>query len=349
MDQKENKVAQYESINPGYKAKKSVRMSVSGYVDGIRSGNKAILSQAITLIESSKTEDQEIGQEVLEECLEFTGNSVRIGISGVPGVGKSTFIDTLGKKRIEAGDRIAVLTIDPSSSRSGGSILGDKTRMETLSVLPEAYIRPSPASGTLGGVARKTREAMLLCEAAGYNTLFIETVGVGQSETAVHSMVDFFLVLMLPGAGDELQGIKRGIIEMADMIAVNKADGDSRESAERAAQQVKNALSFYSERASEWKVPVVTCSALNASGLSELWDEIERYFTHSHKNGWFDQKRKSQSIDWMYESVELLLNEMFYSNEEVSRKLKSFEQKVEKGNISSFKAATELIKLIRGK
>lgn len=349
MNEQENKVTLNESINPGYKAKKSVQMSVREYVDGIRSGNKAILSQAITLIESSKTEHQELGQEVLEECLEFTGNSVRIGISGVPGVGKSTFIDVLGKKRIEEGDKIAVLTIDPSSSRSGGSILGDKTRMETLSVLPEAYIRPSPASGTLGGVARKTREAMLLCEAAGYNTLFIETVGVGQSETAVHSMVDFFLVLMLPGAGDELQGIKRGIIEMADMIAVNKADGDSRDSAERAAQQYKNALSFYSERESDWKAPVVTCSALNALGLDELWNEIERYVTQSRKNGWFDQKRKSQSIEWMYESVELLLNEMFYGNEEVSQKLKNFEQKVEKGSISSFKAASELIKLFRGR
>ena len=349
MDREKDKESVHDSINPGFRAKKSGLKSVDEYLDGIRSGNRSILSQAITLIESSRAEHQELGQEVLEKCLKYTGNSLRIGISGVPGVGKSTFIDALGKFRIDRGDTIAVLTIDPSSSKSGGSILGDKTRMEYLSVHPEAYVRPSPSSGTLGGVARKTREAMLLCEAAGYRTIFVETVGVGQSETAVHSMVDFFLVLMLPGAGDELQGIKRGIIEMADMIAVNKADGESKDSAERAAQQYKNALSLYSERSSGWKPPVMTCSALNASGLHELWSEIEQYASETRSSGHFEQKRRSQSIKWMYESVNVLLNDMFYGDQDVSSKLQIFEQKVKEGRLSPFKAASELIKLFIGK
>ncbi len=336
-----------ESINPGYKAQKSIQRSVTEYADGIRSGDRIILSQAITLIESSKPEHQELGQEVLEKCLKYTGNSLRIGISGVPGVGKSTFIDALGKKRIDNGDKIAVLTIDPSSSRSGGSILGDKTRMEFLSVHPNAYIRPSPSSGTLGGVARKTREAMLLCEAAGYHTIFIETVGVGQSETAVHSMVDFFLVLMLPGAGDELQGIKRGILEMADMIAVNKADGELVESAQRAAQQYKNALSLFAERVPGWKTPVMTCSAMKSTGLDELWAKVDQFFTHTKSNGRFEQNRSTQAVSWMHENTEQLLREMFYSNEKVDEKLHHFEKKVQEGSLSSFKAASELIKLFK--
>lgn len=349
MDQKKGKTSVNDSINPGFKAKKHPLKSVEEYLEGIRSGNKAILSQAITLIESSRAEHQELGQAVLEKCLKYSGNSLRIGISGVPGVGKSTFIDALGKIRIDEGDKIAVLTIDPSSSKSGGSILGDKTRMEVLSVHPGAYVRPSPSSGTLGGVARKTREAMLLCEAAGYTTIFVETVGVGQSETAVHSMVDFFLVLMLPGAGDELQGIKRGIIEMADMIAVNKADGESKDSAERAAQQYINALSLYSARSSGWKPPVITCSARNGTGLHHCWAEIERYAAETRSAGRFDQNRRAQLIKWMYESADLMLKEMFYGDEQVAEKLQIFEKKVNEGGLSPFKAASELINLFTGK
>lgn len=349
MSRNKGKKTVNDSINPGFRAKKSSLKSVDDYLNGIRSGNKSILSQAITLIESSRPEHQQLGQEVLERCLKYTGNSIRVGISGVPGVGKSTFIDALGKMRIGEGDRIAVLTIDPSSSQSGGSILGDKTRMEYLAVHTDAYVRPSPSSGTLGGVARKTREAMLLCEAAGYTKIFVETVGVGQSETAVQSMVDFFLVLMLPGAGDELQGIKRGIIEMADMIAVNKADGDSKDAAERAARQYQNALSLYSERASGWRTPVLTCSALNESGLDECWTMIENHHSKTRKSGWFDQKRRKQSIQWMAESVDLLLKEQFYGDPDVEEKLQIYKEKVREGKLSPFKAASELINLFNSK
>ncbi|MEX0945311.1 MAG: methylmalonyl Co-A mutase-associated GTPase MeaB [Balneolaceae bacterium] len=338
-----------ESINPDFKAKKSLMRSVDEYVEGIVSGNRTILSQAITLIESSREDHKELSREILENCLDRTGNSVRIGITGVPGVGKSTFIDALGIDRIVKGDKIAVLTIDPSSSLSKGSILGDKTRMEALSVHPDAFIRPSPASGTLGGVARKTREALLLCEAAGFNIILIETVGVGQSETAVHSMVDFFLVLMLTGAGDELQGIKRGIMEMADMIAINKADGANLDSAKRAVQQIQNALALFSDRPSGWKPPVVMCSAMEGSGIIELWEKIENYVHQSRKSGYFVQKRKVQSIDWMVETIEQQLKEMFYKHPDVKRHLMDFENKVNEGTISSFKAASELIKLFESK
>ena len=331
-------------MNPDFKVKKSSLHPPQTYVDGILSGNRTLLSQAITLIESTHPERRNLGEEILEACLHKAGNSVRIGITGVPGVGKSTFIDAFGKKLIAEGKRIAVLTVDPSSSRSKGSILGDKTRMEFLSTHPNAFIRPSPASGTLGGVALKTRETMLLCEAAGFDTIIIETVGVGQSETAVHSMVDFFLLLMLAGAGDELQGIKRGIMEMADLIAINKADGENIDSAERARREFKNALSLLPPMPSGWKPTIHTCSALEETGLDEIGDKIEKFVSHSKKTGYFEKNRKQQSVYWMHEAVNHLLKEKFYESPVIQKKLKKTKKEVQSGKLSAFKAASQLMK-----
>lgn len=332
-------------MNPDFKAKKGSLKSAKEYVEGILSGNKTFLSQAITLIESSREEHREIGEQILDHCLSKTGKSLRIGISGVPGVGKSTFIDALGKNLISEGRKLAVLTVDPSSSRSKGSILGDKTRMHFLATHPDAFIRPSPSAGTLGGVAKKTREAMLLCEAAGYEMIFIETVGVGQSETAVYSMVDFFLVLMLAGAGDELQGMKRGILEMADLIAINKADGDNLKAAKRAKQEYQNALSLFPGQPSGWKPVVKTCSSIDGSGLKDIWGDVKSFVTFTQQNGHFENHRKEQSIDWMYENIHYRLKEIFYKHPDIQKRLKTIENKVAKGTLSSFKAASELIKL----
>jgi LAO/AO transport system kinase len=334
---------QQKSVNPNYRLKKSDLHSPEVYVNGILSHNRTLLSQAITLIESTQPERRNLGEVILEACLHKTGNSVRIGITGVPGVGKSTFIDAFGKKLIDDGKRIAVLTVDPSSSRSKGSILGDKTRMEFLSTHSNAFIRPSPASGTLGGVALKTREAMLLCEAAGFDTIFIETVGVGQSETSVHFMVDFFLLLMLAGAGDELQGIKRGIMEMADLIAINKADGENVDSVERARLEFKNALSLFPPMPSGWKPTLHTCSALEETGLDEIKDDIEKFVSHSKKNGYFETNREEQSVYWMHEAVNHLLKEKFYESPSIQKKIKQAEKEVQSGKMSAFKAASQLM------
>lgn len=335
------------SVNPNFVHKRGSLKAKEDYVEGIRAGNTTLLSQAITLIESSKKINRELGQEILEECMPWTGNSVRIGITGVPGVGKSTFIEAMGQRILKEEKKLAVLTIDPSSSRSGGSILGDKTRMQHLSNHKNAFIRPSPTSGTLGGVARKSRETMLLCEAAGYDTIFIETVGVGQSETAVHSMVDFFLLLMLAGAGDELQGIKRGIMEMADLIAINKAEGENRQTAKNAAREYKNALTLFPDPPSGWKPPVVTCSALLGVGIEEIWQHVEQYLRLTRENGYFRQKRKEQAAYWMYESIHEQLKDQFYKHPGVQTRLQKTESRVQKGEISSFKAAEELLKVFR--
>ncbi|MFO7799744.1 methylmalonyl Co-A mutase-associated GTPase MeaB [Rhodohalobacter sp.] len=334
-----------DSVNPNYRAKKLSKKSLEQFVEGIKSGDRTLLSQAITLIESSKQEYREFGQQILEECLPETGNSVRIGVTGVPGVGKSTFIEALGKHLIKDGRKLAVLTIDPSSSRSKGSILGDKTRMQKLSTDDRAFIRPSPTSGTLGGVAQKTRETMLLCEAAGYDTIFIETVGVGQSETTVHSMVDFFLLLMLAGAGDELQGIKRGIMEMADLIAINKAEGDNINASKKAKREYENALSLFPPSPSGWKPKVLTCSALQAKGIEEIWEEVQNYLELTYKNGFFEKRRKEQAAYWMYETINQELKQKFYSDPTVKEKLAEFEKDVQSGKLSSFKAAKELLEL----
>jgi LAO/AO transport system kinase len=338
---------QADSVNPNFRIRKSDRLTRKDYVDGIKSGNRTILSKAITLIESSKPSNRTLGQEILEEVMPLTGNSVRIGITGVPGVGKSTFIEAIGNRFLNEGEKLAVLAIDPTSSRTKGSILGDKTRMATLSNHKNAYIRPSPTSGTLGGVARTSRETMLLCEAAGFTTIFIETVGVGQSETTVHNMVDMFLLLMLAGAGDELQGIKRGIMEMADLIAINKAEGDNLEAAKRARQEYKNALSLFPPSPSGWKTPVVTCSALHDSGLDDVKQNIEEYLKHVETNGYFSKRRNEQAAWWMHETIREKLTSEFYGNERVKAKIKDIEQQVNKGEISSFAAAEQLIVLYK--
>jgi LAO/AO transport system kinase len=334
-----------DSVKRFLKNKKKRVLSVQQYVDGILNGDITILSQAVTLVESSKPEHQEIAQEIIVKCLPFSGNSVRIGITGVPGVGKSTFIEAMGKHITARGQKLAVLAIDPSSERTKGSILGDKTRMEDLSIDPNAYIRPSPSAGSLGGVARKTRETIVLCEAAGFNHIFIETVGVGQSETAVHSMVDFFLLLMLAGAGDELQGIKRGIMEMADAITINKADGNNIEKAGLARVQYMNALHLFPATESGWKPKVLTCSAYMKTGISEIWQTIDEYLGHVKNNGYFQHRRNEQSKFWMYETINEHLRNNFYQNEQIKSLMEESEKRVLKEEISSFVAAKKLLDL----
>jgi LAO/AO transport system kinase len=332
-----------DSVKRFLRHKKRRQLSVQQYVDGILQGDITILSQAVTLVESSKPDHQEIAQEIIVKCLPFSGNSVRIGITGVPGVGKSTFIEAMGKYITAQGKKLAVLAIDPSSGKTKGSILGDKTRMEDLSTDANAYIRPSPSAGSLGGVARKTRETIVLCEAAGFNHIFIETVGVGQSETAVHSMVDFFLLLMLAGAGDELQGIKRGIMEMADAITINKADGNNIEKAGLARIQYSNALHLFPASESGWKPQVLTCSAYLKTGISEIWKTIGDYLELVKNNGYFQHRRNEQSKFWMYETINEHLRNNFYQNEQMKALMEESEKNVLKAEISSFVAAKRLI------
>lgn len=334
-----------DSVKRFLKNKKKKTLSVVQYVEGILNGDITILSQAVTLVESSKPDHQEIAQEIILKCLPFSGNSVRIGITGVPGVGKSTFIEAMGKHITSKGEKLAVLAIDPSSERTKGSILGDKTRMEELSADPLAYIRPSPSAGSLGGVARKTREIIILCEAAGFSHIFIETVGVGQSETAVHSMVDFFLLLMLAGAGDELQGIKRGIMEMADAITINKADGNNIEKAGLARIQYQNALHLFPATESGWVPKVLTCSAYLKTGISEIWETINEYMLKTKANNYFQHRRNEQAKFWMYETINEQLRNDFYQNEVISEELGEAEGKVLKEELSSFVAARKLLDL----
>ncbi|MDD4226088.1 MAG: methylmalonyl Co-A mutase-associated GTPase MeaB [Mariniphaga sp.] len=323
--------------------KKRKLLLVDDYVNGIRECNITILSQAVTLVESSRPEHHQIAQEIISRCLPFSGESIRVGITGVPGAGKSTFIEALGSHITRQGGKLAVLAIDPSSERSKGSILGDKTRMEELSTDKHAYIRPSPSAGSLGGVARKTRETIILCEAAGFDHIFIETVGVGQSETAVHSMSDFFLLLMLAGAGDELQGIKRGIMEMADLIAINKADGNNIEKAQMASRQYKNALHLFPKKESGWEPQVLTCSAIKKTGITEIWSEIEKYKKRTMNNKYFSQQRNAQSIFWMHETIQEQMKRAFYQHPAMKKDLKEFEQLVLKNNLSPFIAAGKLL------
>jgi LAO/AO transport system kinase len=319
------------------------------YIQGICNGDRVLLSQAITLIESTRQDHQHIAQQIIEGCLPHANQSVRIGITGTPGVGKSTFIEAFGTHLTEKGRKVAVLAIDPSSKVSRGSILGDKTRMERLSMNPNAFIRPSPAGESLGGVARKTREAIILCEAAGFDTIVVETVGVGQSETTVHSMTDFFLLLLLPGAGDELQGIKRGIVEMADMIAVNKADGDRHLLAKQAKVAYQNALHLFPPKTSGWFPKVVTCSALSDVGIQEAWVQINAYCETTKANGFFEGKRQEQARYWLYETIQNNLNQWFYNHEKVKSSLNNVENDVIAGKISSFQGAEKLLELVVGK
>ncbi|MFD3003790.1 methylmalonyl Co-A mutase-associated GTPase MeaB [Pontibacter toksunensis] len=324
------------------------RFSAEKYVAGILAGDRVMLSRAITLVESKLHSDHELAQEVISQVLPHAGNSVRIGITGVPGVGKSTFIEAFGIYLIQQQQKkLAVLAIDPTSQRSGGSILGDKTRMDTLATNPQAFIRPSPAGKSLGGVTRSTRESIILCEAAGFDTIFVETVGVGQSETAVHAMVDFFLLLMLAGAGDELQGIKRGIMEMADAIAITKADGSNKDKAKVARAEYQNALHLYPRAASGWLPHVSTCSALQQqTGLNTIWQTISEYLQLTRSNGYFEQKRRDQNLQWMYEAIRQGLEEHFYNHQQVKAQLPDVAAQVKEGKKSAFAAASELLGLV---
>ena len=329
-------IEQPSSVNPYLKRRHRKRqLSVAEYVEGIVKGDVTVLSQAVTLVESVLVEHQAIAQEVIEKCLPYSGASIRVGISGVPGAGKSTSIDVFGLHVLEQyGGKLAVLAIDPSSERSKGSILGDKTRMEKLAVHPKSFIRPSPSAGSLGGVARKTRETIVLCEAAGFDKIFVETVGVGQSETAVHSMVDFFLLIQLAGTGDELQGIKRGIMEMADGIVINKADGDN---------LVRNALHLFPTPESGWTPQVMTYSGFYNIGVKEIWDMIYQYIDFVKANGYFNYRRNEQSKYWMYETINEHLRDSFYHNPRIEALLGEKENRVLQGDLTSFTAAKQLL------
>jgi len=335
-----------ESINKNFHLKKRDNISVEKYVSGILSGDVTLLSSAITLIESTNDKHRHIAEQIIEQCIPYSGNSIRIGITGVPGVGKSTFIESFGNFLTSQNKKIAVLAIDPSSQKSGGSILGDKTRMESLSTNKNAFVRPSPSKGSLGGVARNTRESIILCEAAGYDTIIIETVGVGQSEIAVHGMVDFFLLLMLAGAGDELQGIKRGIMEMADSIVITKADGDNIQNSKKASIEYKNALHLFPPNESDWIPTVTICSAYDNSGIGDVWNTIQSYQNQTSINGYFVHKRQNQAKYWMYETINEELKREFYNNKEVISDLDKMEEDVTRGTISPFKAAHLLLKKV---
>ena len=339
-------IEQPSTVNPYRKFLRKPKrqlLSVGDYVEGILKGNTTLLSQAVTLVESTLPEHQAIAQEVIEKCLPYAGRSMRIGISGVPGAGKSTSIDAFGLHVLERGGKLAVLAIDPSSERSKGSILGDKTRMEKLSVHPDSFIRPSPSAGSLGGVARKTRETIILCEAAGFDKIFVETVGVGQSETAVHSMVDFFLLIQLAGTGDELQGIKRGIMEMADGIVINKADGSNIEKAKLAAAHFRNALHLFPAPESGWTPRVLTYSGFYGLGIKEIWDMVYEYIDFVKANGYFQYRRNEQAKYWMYESINEQLRNSFYNNPTIASMLGQKESEVLGGTVTSFTAAHQLL------
>lgn len=337
-------VADAPTVNPYLKKRlRRTEYTPAEFVEGILKGNITILSQAVTLVESARQEHQQVAQEIIEKCLPYAGNSIRIGITGVPGAGKSTSIDAFGMQLLNEGKKLAVLAIDPSSERFKGSILGDKTRMEELSREKNAFIRPSPSAGSLGGVARKTRETIVLCEAAGFDSVFVETVGVGQSETAVHSMVDFFLLIQLAGTGDELQGIKRGIMEMADGIIINKADGDNIEKANLAASQFRNALHLFPMPDSGWTPKVLTYSGYYKLGIKEIWDMVNEYVAFTKQNGYFSLKRNEQAKYWMYESINDTLRDTFYHNPAVEGLLKETERKVLNNELNSFIGAKQMI------
>ena len=324
------------------------RLSRQEYVDGILHGDRTVLARAITLVESIHPEDSDLAQDVIEACLPRSGDSIRLGMTGAPGVGKSSVIEALGAYLTQdLRQKVAVLAIDPSSQISGGSILGDKTRMNALANEERAFIRPSPSGGSLGGVARRTRETMLLCEAAGWRTVIVETVGVGQSETAVRSMVDFFLLLMLAGAGDELQGMKRGIIEMSDLIAINKADGPNRRVAEQACRQFEAALHLFPAPPTGWTPRAITCSAVTRDGIPTLWQAVVEHDTLMKSNGWFQRARRDQVRRWMHETIEWGLHDHFRNDPAIKNNLPELEHEVAEGRISPFRAANRLLELYR--
>ncbi|HKO69739.1 MAG TPA: methylmalonyl Co-A mutase-associated GTPase MeaB [Bradyrhizobium sp.] len=313
----------------------------------LRDGQRAALARAITLIESRRADHQSVARDLVQELLPHTGQAIRVGITGSPGVGKSTTIDALGMYLIERGRKVAVLAVDPSSARTGGSILGDKTRMPRLAATDRAYIRPSPASGTLGGVASKTREAMLLCEAAGFDVLLVETVGIGQSETAVCEMTDFFLALMLPGAGDELQGIKKGLVELADMIAINKADGDNIKAANLAAAEYRGALHILTPRSENWHPPVITYSALTGNGIDALWQKILDHRAAMNASGEFAARRRDQQVKWMWSMLEHRMMAQLRADPTIRLKVKKIEAEVAEGRRAPALAAEQIAGMLR--
>jgi LAO/AO transport system kinase len=323
-------------------------MAAADYVEGVRAGDRSVLARTITLLESTHRDHRRLAEQVLHELLPFSGGSHRVGITGVPGVGKSTFIDQLGVNLTATGHRVAVLAVDPTSSRTGGSILGDKTRMERLATDPNAFIRPSPAGRTLGGVARATREAILVCEAAGFDVVLVETVGVGQSETVVADMVDFFLVLMLAGAGDDLQGIKKGVLELADLVAVNKADGDNVRRAELAAAEYRRALHLMTPATPTWTPPVLTCSALTNTGLDELWRQVELHRRKLTETGELQARRQEQQVRWMWSLLDERLRDDLRSDPAVAARLRRLEAEVRNGAVTATAAVDELWSLYRG-
>ncbi|MGB9439059.1 MAG: methylmalonyl Co-A mutase-associated GTPase MeaB [Desulfobacterales bacterium] len=320
-------------------------METQDYIDGVLKQNRRIVAKTITLIESSLAAHQEKAKTIVDALLPYAGQAVRIGITGVPGVGKSTYIESFGLQLVKQGHRVAVLAVDPSSSKSGGSIMGDKTRMERLSLEQQAFIRPSPSSGTLGGVARRTRETMIVCEAAGFDIIIVETVGVGQSETTVASMVDFFLVLMLAGAGDELQGIKKGVLELADAIAINKADGNNIEHAKKAKIEYEKALNLLTPSSKIWSPPVLTCSAVTLDGIDKIWQTILDHRKKLESSGELADKRRKQALDWLWALVEEGLRERFYRNPDVKKILAEIVAAVEKGETAPTAAAQQLLDL----
>jgi len=344
---KENESGLPPSVNPfiinGRKRKPSVHYSSRDLISGILSGDRVLLSQAITLSESTLKEHREIIREVVEGCFPYSGNSIRAGISGVPGVGKSTFIEALGSIITDEGRKLAVLAVDPSSTVSKGSIMGDKIRMEKMSIHPHVFIRPSPTAGLPGGVAGRTGEAVIMCEAAGFNTILIETVGVGQSETTVHSMVDFFLLLMLAGAGDEIQCIKKGILEMADSVAVTKADGRNIRTAEKAAEVLRNSFSLFSVCQSGLKPEVFVCSAHENRGMKEIWETIKRNVLINKQSGYFEERRRQQAVSRMHDTIVEYLRDSFYNNHHIASFLPVIEQQLKENRITSYKAAMEII------
>ena len=336
-------IPQPEQISPYLTFKRKKRLPEEYYIKEILSGNRMILSQAITIVESTNQQDLETANKIIEHCLPHSGNSIRIGITGVPGVGKSSFIEAFGKYLTSIGKKIAVLAVDPSSEISKGSILGDKTRMEELSVDPNAFIRPSPSGLTLGGVARKTRETIILCEASGFDVIIIETVGVGQSETVVKSMVDFFLLLMLSGAGDELQGIKRGIMEMADALIITKSDGDNIAKATAAKALYQSALHLFPKNENEWNTPVDTCSVFLRNSIENIWKTISAFEKQTKENGFFLKHRTEQSIKTFYDWINELLKEHFYSNLWIKNNVDTIISEIQKGNISPYQAGLNLL------